>query len=170
MILPALRYPRSMLERRFWLLALTSVFFLAIPACTAEIEEGCLSGECSPPGKPNVPPNTSSSSGGGGAGGASCETTPATGDFPCEVFTLLQTYCHSCHQSPPISGAPFPLLTYEDTREFIGMSTMPRWERMGEVIASGSMPIGKTMSDTDKQILLDWIAACALPAASMGCE
>lgn len=157
-----------MLLRRLWPLALASVFALSGAACTAELEEGCLSGECSPPGKPIVPSNTSS--GDGGAGGASCGTTPATGDFPCDVFTVLQTNCHSCHQAPPVNGAPYSLLTYEDTRELNGMTTTPRWQRMGAVVESGFMPLGKTITATDKQILLDWVAACALPAEGMGCE
>ncbi len=159
-----------MLLRRLWLLALASVAIIEGTACTAELEEGCLGGECSPPGKPNVPANTtSSSSGGGGAGGSPCETTPATGDFPCEVFTVLQNNCHSCHQSPPQSGAPYSLLTYEDTRVPFFMDKL-RWQRMGEVVDSGFMPFGATITPADKQILLDWVSTCALPADAMGCE
>jgi hypothetical protein len=146
------------------------VFIIAGTACTAELEEGCLGGNCSPPGKPNVPVNTSSSSGTGGAGGSSCETTPATGDFPCDVFAVLQNNCNSCHQSPPVNGAPFSLLTYEDTRELLFMSTKPRWQRMGEVVESSFMPLGATIADPDKQLLLDWVSSCALPADGMGCE
>ena len=157
-----------LLRRLLPLFVLPAVFLVG--ACTADLEEGCLSGECSPPGKPPVPTNTSSSSGTGGAGGSSCESTPATGDFPCDVFTVLQNNCHSCHQAPPLNGAPYSLLTYEDTREIITTTMAPRWKRMGEVVDSGFMPLGKTISETDKQILLDWVAGCALPADSMGCE
>ena len=150
-----------MLLSRICLVTLVSSILLVGPACTAELEEGCLGGVCSPPGQPPVPSNTTSSSSGtggsGGSGGSSCETTPATGDFPCEVFTVLQNNCHSCHQSPPSNGAPYSLLTYEDTREFNGATTIPRWQRMGEVIQSGFMPFGTTMSDPDKQVILDWI-------------
>ena len=69
-----------------------------------------------------------------------------------------------------MSGAPYSLLTYEDTRQFNGMTTTRRWKRMGEVIETGFMPLGKTMSEPDKQVLRDWIAGCALPAEGMGCE
>jgi len=158
-----------MFLRRLWPLAFAYIFVISGGACTAELQEGCLSGDCSPPGTPNVPSSTTSS-GAGGAGGASCDTTPATGDFPCDVFTVLQNNCHSCHQAPPLNGAPYSLLTYEDTRELNGMTTTPRWKRMGEVVESGFMPLGKTISAMDKQILLDWVAGCALPADTMGCE
>lgn len=158
-----------MLVPRLWPLAMACLFAFSGAACTAELEEGCLSGDCSFPGKPVVPAPTTGS-GTGGAGGSSCATTPATGDFPCDVFAALQTNCHSCHQNPPVSGAPFSLLTYEDTRALFGMTTIPRWQRMGEVIDSGFMPLGTTISATDKQLLLDWVATCALPAETMGCE
>lgn len=164
-----------MLFRRLWLLALASVAIFASTACTADLEEGCLAGKCSPPGKPEVPANTtSSSSGGGGAGGGGggsspCETTPATGDFPCEVFTVLQKNCHTCHKSPPVNNAPYSLLTYEDTRAVYFMDKL-RWQRMGEVVESGFMPFGQTIDPADKQVLLDWVGTCALPAESMGCE
>ncbi len=159
-----------MLLDRLWLLAFACSLIVVGTACTAELEEGCLGGECSPPGKPNIPANTSSSSGGGGAGGSPCETTPATGDFPCEVFTVLQNNCHACHQSPPLSGAPYSLLTYEDTRALNGATTTPRWKRMGEVVDVNFMPLGSSMPAPDKQILLDWVSTCALPADTMGCE
>jgi hypothetical protein len=156
-----------MLFRRISLVTFAAVFSLVFAGCTAELEEGCLAGECSPPGMPVVPSNSSSSS---SSGGLSCDTTPATGNFPCDVFTVLQTHCHSCHQSPPLSNAPYSLLTYEDTRELNGATTIPRWQRIAPVVESGFMPLGKTMPDPDKQILIDWVSGCGLPAEDMGCE
>lgn len=69
-----------------------------------------------------------------------------------------------------MSGAPYSLLTYEDTRQLNGLTTTVRWKRMGEVVDSSFMPLGIVMPAADKQILLDWVAACAPPAMSMGCE
>jgi hypothetical protein len=140
------------------------------PACTADLEEGCLGGECVPPGgSPPIPPH-GAGSGGSGGGGPSCENVTDTGDFPCDVFTVLQKNCHTCHQNPPQKGAPFSLLMYEDTQAPYGM-TGTRWERMREVVESGFMPQGSTLTDNDKQILLGWLEACAQPAADgMGCE
>ncbi|MRG97692.1 hypothetical protein [Polyangium spumosum] len=162
---------------------LALLFFLAAlgPACTAELEEGCLDGQCVPPGQPPIPPLPTTGSGGGGGGGGdvdagdagptTCDVTPETGDFPCDVFAVLQTHCHTCHQSPPVSGAPYSLLTYEDTRALHGMTTKPRFVRMAEVVESGFMPLGATLPEAEKQTLLDWLTTCGLPAPDgMGCE
>jgi len=148
-----------------------------VPACTANLEEGCLGGDCVPPGTPPIPAPWPTSGGGGGGGadggdgGLSCMNTSPTGDFPCEVFAALQTNCHTCHQSPPLNGAPFSLLTYEDTQQPFGTLGQLRWQRMLEVVDSGFMPLGKTITPADKQVLLDWLNGCAQPAATgMGCE
>ncbi|MDI1478349.1 hypothetical protein [Polyangium sp. y55x31] len=160
--------------RRLAPLALLPLLAALGPACTAELEEGCLGGQCVPPGSPPIPPLPTSGSGGGGGGGdagPTCEDTPQTGDFPCDVFTVLQTHCHTCHQSPPLNGAPYSLLTYEDTRLPHGMTTKPRFVRMAEVVESGFMPLMATLPAADKQILLDWLSTCGLPAPDgMGCE
>ncbi|MDC3955890.1 hypothetical protein [Polyangium jinanense] len=165
-----------LLSRRLAPLALLSFLAALGPACTAELEEGCLGGQCVPPGSPPIPPLPTSDGGGGAGGGGggdagpTCEDTPATGDFPCDVFTVLQTHCHGCHQSPPLNNAPYSLLTYEDTRLPHGMTTKPRFVRMAEVVESGFMPLMATLPEADKQILLDWLSTCGLPAEGMGCE
>ena len=168
----------SLLFRRLAPLALLSLLAALASlgaACTADLEEGCLGGECVPPGKPPVPPLPTSGTGGGGGGGGdagpTCEDTPETGDFPCDIFAILQTHCHNCHQSPPLSGAPYSLLTYEDTRPLHGITTKPRFVRMAEVVESGFMPLMATIPEPEKQTLLDWLNTCALPAPDgMGCE
>jgi uncharacterized membrane protein len=94
---------------------------------------------------------------------------PDTGDFPCEVHAVLVARCHECHQSPPIMGAPFPLLTYEDTRQPYG--TKKRWQVMKTAIESGFMPFGKDdLAGDELKTMQDWFAACAPPAEAMGCE
>jgi|GEM_PF-5059439 len=165
-----LRYPLRMLLRHFVLLGLASVVVSVASACTAEIEEACLGGQCSP--------NTTSSSSGStnassssSSSGLACEMTPETGDFPCDVFTVLNTKCHACHQDPPKANAPYSLRTFEDTRQLSGMTQTPRWQRIGAVIEQNTMPPNGSMTPQDKQTLLDWVAACAPPAAdAMGCE
>jgi cytochrome c peroxidase len=93
-----------------------------------------------------------------------------TGDYPCDVFTVLGNNCHTCHQSPPQNGAPFSLLTYEDTQADYAAGKK-RWQRMKEVVEIGFMPLGSSLTDNDKQILLGWLEGCAQPAAEgMGCE
>src|SRR5882724_6086874 len=104
-------------------LSLSSSALLAF-SCTAHLEEGCLAGPCSPGG---LAAQSSSSSGtGGGGGGAvmlnSCMgmDPPTTGDFPCDVFAVIHTRCNPCHTMPTKNGAPFPLLTFEDTQQLYG--------------------------------------------------
>jgi hypothetical protein len=148
-----------------------AVLAALVPACTAELAEDCLGGPCVPPGNPPIPPPWPPPESDGGSDGPTCEDTTDTGDFPCDVFALLQTHCHTCHQSPPLNSAPFPLLTFEDTQAPYGTMGKQRWQRMAEVVESGFMPLGKTIPPEDKQALLAWLTACAPPTeAGMGCE
>lgn len=149
---------------------------LVLSACDADTEEGCLTGPCHVGDQPDAGTSSSSSSsstGGGGAGGAAglnCDETPApdTGDFPCEVHAVLVAHCHECH-GDPLKGAPFPLLTFEDTRPLYGKQT--RWQAMKAAIESGFMPLGKEdLAGDERKTMEDWFAACAPPADGMGCE
>ena len=38
------------------------------------------------------------------------------GDLPCDVASLLATYCVACHQQPPVAGAHVALLSASDLR------------------------------------------------------
>ena len=141
------------------LLALTAG--AAVIACTNEMEEDCLSGPCGDV----QPPPTSSSSGG------TCEGDEfgGAGDLPCDVWQVMHDRCHCCHQEPQQNGAPFPLLTYEDTRAEYFMGKL-RWERMAEVTADDGLPhmplaTAAQLSTAQLKVLQDWFAACAPPAA-----
>ena len=157
------------LPRVLAILAISSLFSALLASCTADLEEGCLGGECVPPGSPPIPAEWPVSD--AGSDGATCTGTPDVGDFPCDVFALLQTHCQTCHQAPPLNGAPFSLLTYEDTRQPFGSTGKQRWQRMAEVIETGFMPLGQMIPAADKDAFLAWLNACAVPAPDgMGCE
>jgi hypothetical protein len=47
----------------------------------------------------------------GGAGAGAGGGTVASG-LPCDVQALLQTRCVMCHASPPVNGAPMPLVNF----------------------------------------------------------
>ncbi len=157
-------------------LVLASFAALLLSACNADLEEGCLTGPCRVGDQPGAGTSSSSatSGGSGGAGGAAgldCAETPApdTGDFPCEVHAVLAARCHECHSDPPTMGAPFPLLTFEDTRPLYGKQT--RWQAMKAAIESGFMPLGQEdLAGDERKTMEDWFAACAPPAEGMGCE
>lgn len=98
--------------------------------------------------------------------------TPATGAFPCDVYQVLKGKCHKCHTDPQKFGAPFPLLTYEDTRQLYGSGT--RAARMLTMVQSKIMPPPAQEQPTaeERKTLLDWLGSCATPAPAdqEGCE
>ena len=49
----------------------------------------------------------------GGSGGGVGSSGGATG-LPCDVDSLLGTYCRSCHGAIPVGGAPMSLESYAD--------------------------------------------------------
>jgi hypothetical protein len=102
---------------------------------------------------------------------------PGQGDLPCEVAHVLEI-CQNCHQNPPVRGAPFPFLAYEDTQA-VYFGTTLRWQRMAQVIEPDEplhMP-PRTATDipqlTDPQLqtLRTWFAACTPPEPEgQGCD
>jgi hypothetical protein len=132
---------------------LPALALLALPllACQAELEEGCVHGVCGPLPEGQV------------------DTT--TGDFPCDVYGVLRDKCYACHTDPPQNFAPFPLLTFEDTRQPHGSLT--RWEAMRTAIETGFMPLvgSPPLDPAEEPILVQWFAGGALPLPEgQGCE
>jgi hypothetical protein len=104
------------------------------------------------------------------ADSGACPTSPVAGDFPLDVAAVLRAKCQTCHRSPPVSHAPFPLLNYEQVIvSFAGPAgAIPRWQRMQYVIQPGSvphMPLGAAppLTNAEKQTLDAWFAGCATP-------
>lgn len=166
---------------RPWLFIALPVAALAAAysGCSAELEEGCLTGPCGAAstagvgGSVDVPDTGGAGGAGGGQGGnpVECEpdTFPSTGELPCEVFEVLQAKCHCCHQDPTLNSASFPLLTYADTHEPYGSAGLQRWQRMLQVIQDDSalkMPFqtAADLTSAEKAVLDEWLEACAPPA------
>ena len=116
-------------------LLLAAITALPLVGCNADLTPGCLSGQCPPPET-----TTTSSSTGGGDGGVVCAPLPATGDIPCEVFKVIHGVCNRCHVNPPLGGAPFPILSYEDTQLPFDTHGKLRYQRMKEVIQPSGSP------------------------------
>lgn len=158
-------------------LLLPTLFLAAITGssllgCTADLTEGCLAGKC-------LPPETTTATSGGGDGGVVCGPLPATGDIPCEVFKVIHGVCNHCHVDPPLAGAPWPLLTYEDTQMPYDTHGTLRYQRMKEVIQpSGSphMPFASTviivppLTDAQFATLDAWLTCPTPTAQGQGCE
>jgi hypothetical protein len=106
---------------------------------------------------------------------AKCSAGPASGDFPCEVGAVIKSRCQPCHQRPPLNGAHFALLSYEDTRQPFGAGKL-RFERMQQVIEPDFLPHmpphgAAQPSLAELAILRAWLQSCALPAPEgAGCD
>jgi uncharacterized membrane protein len=109
----------------------------------------------------------------GRGGAAPDETSGADGgghlgmepDF-CEARTVLRDKCQRCHQEPTLNGAPFPLLTYDDT-QVVDRKGVPRFEKMKAAIESDYMPptyleldpAVEPLSPSERAALLGWLAS-----------
>jgi hypothetical protein len=161
---------------RFLLLPIAAAATLLIlSACTADLEENCITGPCQVLPSGSVAASTAASTGVGGAGGAGgggldCSTVPTTGQFPCDVFDVLVARCHQCHTDPPNPGVPFPLVQFEKTREIY--ANKPIWVKMDGAINTGFMPFSlPDLVGFELETMNAWFAACAPPVPDgMGCE
>lgn len=83
----------------------------------------------------------------------------------CDVAPILEARCQRCHTDPPKNGAPFPLLSYEDTQE------EERYEQVGDAVSRDFMPPlwlevdppVEPLSCGEKETLLAWIEQGAPP-------
>jgi hypothetical protein len=147
-------------------------------ACTADLQESCLSGPCNA-GQQAASSSTTGAGGEGGMGGMGgaagsgpdCTIVPTTGQFPCDVYDVLVAQCHKCHTDPTVGGAPFALLQFEKTREIYGSDVI--WKKMQNVIMTGFMPLAPNpdLMGAELETMMDWFAECAPPVPDgMGCE
>ena len=69
-----------------------------------------------------------------------------------EVEPIFIARCQGCHGSPPVGGAPFPLLTFVDVRAQL--------ERVRvRTIELGDMPPGAPLPAAERELLATWIDA-----------
>jgi hypothetical protein len=119
---------------------------------------------------------------GAGGAGAQHETVSAAGADNdalswCDVQPLLASKCQRCHQDPPLHGAPFALMTYEDT-QVLDKQGNTRAKRMRDAIAQGAMPATfvkltppvETLSDDESAMLLEWLDAGAPRGDDSACR
>lgn len=86
-------------------------------------------------------------------------TTPLK-SLPCEPRRVLEAVCQQCHSDPPKNGAPFALRDLADItdwRDDRQVSTL-----MIAVLERRRMPLPPvTITDADRDVLLDWLRAGA---------
>ncbi len=158
--------------------ALASV---ALPACADHDPEiGHVGGGSGGSGAFGGTSGASASGGAAGAAGASgaaCAVDPGIADpvLPCDIDVILEAKCRRCHTEPQENSAPFPLLTWEDTRaEYIGK---PIYVRMQNAVETEFMPLTALQLDppvekltaAEKDTLLAWLADCAKPVDGVVC-
>jgi len=92
----------------------------------------------------------------------------------CDVAPIIQSKCQRCHQAPPQHGAPFPLMTYDDTQVLSPRTDAPerkRAEDMLSVVETNYMPYMGLALDppvspltcAERATLLDWLGKGAFP-------
>jgi len=84
--------------------------------------------------------------------------------FSCAVDAVLKAKCRRCHTRPMRHGAPFPLLTWDDTRLFVRAEAQVHLQ-IERVIKSGAMPFRtpanppvEPLTADEKWVLLDWVS------------
>ncbi len=95
----------------------------------------------------------------------------------CAVQRVLAAKCQRCHSLPPEHGAPFALVTYEDT-QILNRRGEPRFVTIESVISDGFMPPNfieldpavEPLSEPERELVVGWCRSGGLPAADDACE
>jgi hypothetical protein len=119
---------------------------------------------------------SSGASGGASMAGAGAGGSPESGPTWCEAFAVLEQKCQRCHGEPPANGAPFALVTYDDT-QIVDRRGVPRYERMLGAVESDFMPATfidleppvEPLDAAEKALLVDWLSRGAEPVGGTGC-
>jgi uncharacterized membrane protein len=106
-----------------------------------------------------------------GSGGNSAGGGPSW----CQVSGVLAAKCVRCHVGEGLNGAPFPLVTYDDTQVVDAPGV--RWVRMQEMVQVGAMPPLDAMvsppvqplTANEKAVLVEWFEAGAEPVGGTDC-
>ncbi len=145
--------------------ARTRVFFGALLAlCAAASASSCGA-------------SSSTDAGVAGAAGAAGSSDAVTW---CAAYQVVNCVCQQCHQSPPLNGAPIPLLTYADTQAPFPDKTSDKkvWQEMQLDVSTGAMPytgdktimpLVKPLTEDQKSTLLTWLAQGAHDEGGQDC-
>ena len=136
----------------------------------------CLAVACASATTDVSAPGVAESSAGASDGSAGNGHDIASRTTWCDVAIVLAAKCQRCHGAPPEHGAPFSLVTYEDTQR-LSKTGQPRFAAIETVVTDDYMPPSfitldptvERLTDTEKQQLLDWCHAGA-PGPGEACE
>lgn len=94
----------------------------------------------------------------------------------CAARAVLERNCQRCHGAKPSNGAPFSLVTYDDTQAS-NKKGKARFEAIAQVVASELMPPTyleleppvAALQSEDRELLLAWCEQGAPGSASDDC-
>jgi hypothetical protein len=95
----------------------------------------------------------------------------------CQALSVIESKCQRCHSEPPQNGAPFPLLTYDDTQVLLGAEQTPVYSKMRVAVGLDYMPLTAIPLDPpvqpltceEKTTLLRWLDQGAQPVGGLDC-
>lgn len=96
----------------------------------------------------------------------------------CQVSNVLQAKCQRCHVGTGLLGAPFPLVTYDDTQVREPSGDRRRWQVMQIMVEQNFMPPNDPRLNppaekltSDERTTLDvWFAEGAKPVGGTTCN
>ncbi|HKO53428.1 MAG TPA: hypothetical protein VJV79_37220 [Polyangiaceae bacterium] len=94
----------------------------------------------------------------------------------CSVQAIFSAKCQRCHGSPTQHGAPFALVSYDDTQASNKKGKV-RFERIAQAVEEGTMPalwinlepLVEPLLDEERSMILAWCAHGALLTGSASC-
>jgi len=96
----------------------------------------------------------------------------------CSVQAIFALKCQRCHASPAAHGAPFALVSYDDT-QVLDRKGRPRFERIASVVEEQRMPPAKNskleppvepLSDEERTTILSWCAQGGTLTGNASCD
>lgn len=95
----------------------------------------------------------------------------------CQVSKVLAAKCQRCHVGAGLLGAPFPLVSYEDT-QVVEKSGEHRWEEMQVMVEQGFMPPNDPrlnppaapLTSDEMTTLMAWFSEGAAPVGGTTCN
>jgi len=171
---PAPRAPRGNRHRRFWPPCLALLAFACsgpspIQRAAAELPDAAAE---LPDAAAELPD-------------AAAELPDAAGDANaneegptwCSVQAILVLKCQRCHGSPPTHGAPFALVTYDDT-QVLDRKGNARFSAMAVAVEQETMPAQyleltppvEPLQDDERATVLAWCADGGLLTGSAVCD
>jgi hypothetical protein len=115
--------------------------------------------------------------GGAGSGGAA---VPGGGAMPCEIDTVIQARCHTCHGAQLIGGAPMALTTLADFQRDYTVRSTPQLAgrtfkmyelariRINREMGTTPMPQGTALAADELTMLNSWLMSGAPAGTACG--